>query len=124
VGADVDGEDGGGEDGVSGEPIGLGTSDPVGDVAGLLGRGLVGVPPGGEGRNVGVAVPSVGVGASLPAMPSAFSQLSRATYAAVPSAPRETVMAAMVASKACRLFSLLSHLLSWLWSCSSGCLAS
>lgn len=114
VGVDADGEDGGAEEGVRGAPVGMGASDPGGDVAGSAGRGLDEVPPGGEVRKVGLVVPGAGAGAALPLMPIAFSQLPRATYAAVPSAPRETTMAAMAASKACRLFSLLSHLLSWL----------
>jgi hypothetical protein len=93
--------------------------DPAGDVAaGLEGRSD-GVPPGGEVRKVGLARLGVGVAGPLGGRPSAFSQLSRATYAAVPSAPRETTMAAMAASIFCRSFSLLSHPLSWLWSCSS-----
>lgn len=97
---------------------------PAGDVAGVLDVRLDGVSAGGEVRRAGLAGPGAGVDGPPPGMPNAFSQLSRATYAAVPSAPSETTTAAMAATSFCRSFSLLSHPLSWLWSCSSGDLVS
>lgn len=101
--------------------VGPGAPGPVGDVAGVLEVRLDGVPTGGEVRRAGLAGPGAG---ALPGMPNAFSQLSWATYAAVPSVPSEAMTAAMAATSFCRSFSLLSHPLSWLWSCSSGGLVS
>ena len=70
---------------------GAGADDPGGDATGVLGVRLAG----GEVR---VAGAGVGVDGPPPGMPNAFSQLSWATYAAAPSAPRATTTAAMAAS--------------------------
>jgi hypothetical protein len=85
------GADDPGSEGVPGDRVALvgpGASGPVGDATGVLGVRLAG----GEVR---VAGAGAGVDGPPPGMPNAFSQLSRATYAAVPSAPRATTTAAM-----------------------------